>query len=89
MVRSFQEASNYIYIDPAIITRSLSWLVTNQQSNGAFAEPPEGRVIHTDMQVSACVCVHARVLAWVRVCVGAFCVLTSMTCRGVCSGEGG
>lgn len=56
VVRSFQEASNYIFIDPTIITRSLSWLVTNQQANGAFAEPPEGRVIHTDMQVSVCVC---------------------------------
>ncbi|KAH3873347.1 hypothetical protein DPMN_036581 [Dreissena polymorpha] len=49
VVKSFVQAKPYIFIDDAVISKSVTWLVSQQRPDGSFAEP--GRVIHTEMQV--------------------------------------
>ncbi|KAH3723828.1 hypothetical protein DPMN_049623 [Dreissena polymorpha] len=48
VVKSFVQAKPYIFIDDAVISKSVTWLVAQQRPDGSFAEP--GRVINNDMQ---------------------------------------
>ncbi|KAH3723811.1 hypothetical protein DPMN_049605 [Dreissena polymorpha] len=48
VVKSFVQAKPYIFIDDAVISKSVTWLVAQQRPDGSFAEP--GLVIHKDMQ---------------------------------------
>lgn len=48
MLRCFLQAQEFIFIDTAILLRTTSWLLAQQQDDGSFAEP--GRVIHTELQ---------------------------------------
>ena len=51
MAKSFHEARQFIPVDESKITPTLEWIMSNQSDSGSFHEPPNGRVIHTDMQV--------------------------------------
>ena len=51
VAKCFHEAKDYIAVDEEKIARTLVWIIEHQSDNGAFQEPPEGRVIHTNMQV--------------------------------------
>jgi len=51
VMKCFHEAKNYIPIDDSQISVTLNWVINGQSNNGSFYEPPNGRVIHTDMQV--------------------------------------
>jgi len=46
----FREADEYIPVEPGKIAQTMQWIIANQAANGSFAEPPSGKVIHTDMQ---------------------------------------
>ncbi|KAK3607704.1 hypothetical protein CHS0354_016728 [Potamilus streckersoni] len=48
VIKSFVQASPLIYIDPALATKAIDWLLGQANENGTFLEP--GRVIHTEMQ---------------------------------------
>ncbi|KAK2864229.1 hypothetical protein Q7C36_003383 [Tachysurus vachellii] len=48
VLRCFLQAQEFIFIDKAILLRTTSWLLDQQQNDGSFAEP--GRVIHTELQ---------------------------------------
>jgi len=50
VVKCFHQAKNYIAVDDERIAQTMRWLITQQAENGSFAEPPNGRVIHVDMQ---------------------------------------
>jgi len=51
VVKSFKQASVYVYIDNNVLRDSLTWLLRQRDSSkGTWSEPPEGRVIHSDMQ---------------------------------------
>ncbi|KAK3607703.1 hypothetical protein CHS0354_016727 [Potamilus streckersoni] len=51
VIKSFVQASPLIYIDPALATKAIDWLLGQANENGTFLEP--GRVIHTEMQFTA------------------------------------
>jgi len=57
--KCFQEAKDYIAVDETKIARTLDWIVRHQARNGSFREPPEGRVIHTAMQVVSVIILHS------------------------------
>ncbi|KAK3607700.1 hypothetical protein CHS0354_016724 [Potamilus streckersoni] len=48
VIKSFVQASPLIYIDPALATKAIDWLLRQANENGTFLEP--GRVIHAEMQ---------------------------------------
>ena len=52
VLKSFVQGKPYIFIDDAIITKMVDWIVNvkYQNQNGSFWEP--GRVIHKAMQVN-------------------------------------
>lgn len=51
VVKSFAQASPYIYIDPAVVRSAINWLLNQfDTESGTFNEP--GNVIHKEMQVS-------------------------------------
>ncbi|XP_052244580.1 pregnancy zone protein-like [Dreissena polymorpha] len=54
VVKSFVQAKPYIFIDDAVISKSVTWLVAQQRPDGSFAEP--GRVINNDMQGGSAGC---------------------------------
>ena len=49
VVRSFAQASKYIFIDPEELAKSKVWLLSLQQKDGCFKSV--GKVIHKDMMV--------------------------------------
>lgn len=51
VIRSFHQAMKYITIDVTHLEQAIKWLIAHQYDSGDFQEP--GRVIHTEMQVSA------------------------------------
>lgn len=53
VVHCFQQAKakNYIPVDDVKMAATIYWILNHQNENGSFSEPPNGRVIHTDMQV--------------------------------------
>lgn len=51
VIKCFHQAKDYIAVDDKKIAQTLLWLMARQAANGSFAEPPNGRVIHVDMQV--------------------------------------
>ena len=51
VVLTFQKAKPYLAVDDVKIAITLNWIIQHQNDSGLFAEPPNGRVIHTDMQV--------------------------------------
>ncbi|KAK2163266.1 hypothetical protein NP493_1472g00002 [Ridgeia piscesae] len=50
VAKSFHQARSYIFIDSTLVEKTLSWIISRQNSNGSFTEPSGGRVIHKDMQ---------------------------------------
>ncbi|ESO00830.1 hypothetical protein HELRODRAFT_192438 [Helobdella robusta] len=50
VIKVFRQAHDYIPIDDAKIAQTLNFIIPLQAADGSFAEPPLGRVIHTDMQ---------------------------------------
>jgi CD109 antigen len=50
VIKCFHEAKEFIPWDDAKIAETLDWLSRKQAVNGSFAEPVNGRVIHSDMQ---------------------------------------
>ncbi|KAJ8341792.1 hypothetical protein SKAU_G00340830 [Synaphobranchus kaupii] len=48
VLRCFLQARPFIRIDADILSQTATWLVSQQQPDGAFGEP--GRVIHTELQ---------------------------------------
>jgi CD109 antigen len=59
VVKCFHEAQDVLArensetaIDDSTISTTLDWLLRQQKNNGSFFEPPLGRVIHVDMQVT-------------------------------------
>lgn len=61
VIKCFHEAkevvareNSEIAIDDLTISSTLEWLLSQQSDNGSFFEPPFGRVIHVDMQVTLC-----------------------------------
>ncbi|KAJ8341794.1 hypothetical protein SKAU_G00340850 [Synaphobranchus kaupii] len=48
VLRCFLQARPFIRIDTDILSQTATWLVSQQQPDGAFGEP--GRVIHTELQ---------------------------------------
>ena len=50
-IKCFHQAKGFIPVEDSKIAKTLNWIIDNQLSNGTFAEPLEGRVIHTAMQV--------------------------------------
>ncbi|ESN94934.1 hypothetical protein HELRODRAFT_180041 [Helobdella robusta] len=53
VIKCFHQAKKYIPIEDSKIANTMNWIVELQQDDGTFKEPPEGRVIHTDMQVDS------------------------------------
>jgi len=51
VAKCFHEAKGYITVDEEKVANTINWIIRHQSNSGAFQEPPEGRVIHTDMQV--------------------------------------
>ena len=51
MAKCFHEAKGYISVDDDKLANTINWIVSHQSANGAFREPPGGRVCHTEMQV--------------------------------------
>lgn len=50
VVKSFAQASPYIYIDPQVVGKAINWLLNQfDEETGVFGEP--GNVIHKEMQV--------------------------------------
>ena len=49
VVKSFVQASPYIYINIPKVEEALNWMLGQQDGGGAFKEP--GRVLHSGMQV--------------------------------------
>jgi len=52
VAKCFHEAKDYITIDDEKIARTINWTIDHQSDNGAFQEPPGGRVCHAAMQVT-------------------------------------
>ncbi|ESN94944.1 hypothetical protein HELRODRAFT_180051 [Helobdella robusta] len=50
VIKCFHQAKEYIPVEDSKIAATMDWIIGLQADNGTFAEPPEGRVIHTDMQ---------------------------------------
>jgi CD109 antigen len=50
VIKCFHEAKQFVIVDDGKIAVTLNWLANLQAANGSFSEPPNGRVIHTDMQ---------------------------------------
>ncbi|XP_070698418.1 CD109 antigen-like [Pempheris klunzingeri] len=48
VLRCFLQAQPYIQVDWTVLTRATTWLLKQQQAEGAFSEV--GRLIHTEMQ---------------------------------------
>ena len=51
VAKCFHQALDFIPVDDRKIAETLSWLINIQALNGSFSEPPDGRVLHRDMQV--------------------------------------
>jgi len=62
VIAVFRQADEYISVEDVKIAQSINWIIANQAANGSFAEPPLGRVIHTDMQVGSLL--TCRTLFW-------------------------
>jgi len=67
VVLTFQKAKPYLAVDDVKIAITLTWIIQHQNDSGSFAEPPNGRVIHTDMQVSLD-CFLLTIFAFCRHC---------------------
>ena len=50
VLKSFVQATPYIFIDDGAVHKMVDWIVKYQNSNGSVWEP--GRVIHKNMQVN-------------------------------------
>ncbi|KAK6490158.1 CD109 antigen-like [Huso huso] len=48
VLRCFLQARQFIYIDPTVLSRTIEWIVPQQNPTGEFREP--GRVIHSELQ---------------------------------------
>ncbi|XP_041105310.1 CD109 antigen-like [Polyodon spathula] len=48
VLRCFLQARQFIYIDPTVLSRTIMWIVPQQNPTGEFREP--GRVIHSELQ---------------------------------------
>nr|XP_033793757.1 CD109 antigen isoform X2 [Geotrypetes seraphini] len=48
VLRCFLQARSFIYIDPAILQKTATWLIRHQNPSGDFWEP--GRVLNTQLQ---------------------------------------
>ncbi|KAK1171930.1 CD109 antigen-like [Acipenser oxyrinchus oxyrinchus] len=48
VLRCFLQARQFIYIDPTVLSRTIQWIVPQQNPTGEFREP--GRVIHSELQ---------------------------------------
>lgn len=51
VIKCFHEANSFISVDDSKTAVTLNWLLSGQRTDGSFFEPPQGRVIHVDMQV--------------------------------------
>lgn len=49
VLRSFVKAQSFVFIDPAKIAESQTWLEGKQQENGCFAQ--SGKLFHNRMKV--------------------------------------
>ncbi|XP_067949555.1 CD109 antigen-like [Watersipora subatra] len=47
VVKSFQQAKSFIFVDEEIISKAVGWIIRRQNSDGSFPEP--GRIIHKGM----------------------------------------
>lgn len=52
VAKCFHEAEQFIPVEDSKLSVTLTWLLNGQYRNGSFFEQPNGRVIHTDMQVT-------------------------------------
>nr|UCK81477.1 CD109 antigen-like protein [Arenicola marina] len=50
VVKSFYQARDWISPEPSKMIQAVEWMIENQAADGHMAEPPNGRVIHTEMQ---------------------------------------
>ncbi|ESO03845.1 hypothetical protein HELRODRAFT_191785 [Helobdella robusta] len=50
VIKCFHQAKEYIPVEDSKIAATMEWIIGLQGTDGTFAEPPEGKVIHTDMQ---------------------------------------
>ncbi|MGH0123282.1 UNVERIFIED_CONTAM: hypothetical protein FKN15_021022 [Acipenser sinensis] len=48
VLRCFLQARQFIYIDPTVLSRTIQWIIPQQNPTGEFREP--GRVIHSELQ---------------------------------------
>ncbi|XP_029451477.1 CD109 antigen isoform X2 [Rhinatrema bivittatum] len=48
VLRCFLQARSFIYIDPAILQKTATWLIKHQNPGGDFSEP--GRLLHKQLQ---------------------------------------
>ncbi|MGH0137708.1 UNVERIFIED_CONTAM: hypothetical protein FKN15_036571 [Acipenser sinensis] len=48
VLRCFLQARQFIYIDPTVLSKTIEWIVPQQNPTGEFREP--GRVIHSELQ---------------------------------------
>ncbi|XP_067949557.1 CD109 antigen-like [Watersipora subatra] len=47
VVKSFQQAKSFIFVDEEIISKAVGWIIRRQNSDGSFPEP--GRILHKGM----------------------------------------
>ncbi|XP_067949274.1 CD109 antigen-like [Watersipora subatra] len=47
VVKSFQQARSFIFVDEKTILKAVDWIIKRQNSDGSFPEP--GRIIHKEM----------------------------------------
>ncbi|ESN94945.1 hypothetical protein HELRODRAFT_180052 [Helobdella robusta] len=50
VIKCFHQAKEYIPVEDSKIAATMNWIIGLQGTDGTFAEPPEGKVIHKDMQ---------------------------------------
>ena len=48
----FHEAQDVIPVDDGKMANTIRWILRHQSEAGAFSEPPNGKVLHTAMQVN-------------------------------------
>lgn len=48
VLRSFTQAQPFIDIDPYILEKTATWIVSHQSHSGEFQEP--GKVLHSELQ---------------------------------------
>ncbi|XP_033873036.3 CD109 antigen-like [Acipenser ruthenus] len=48
VLRCFLQARQFIYIDPTVLSKTIEWIIPQQNPTGEFREP--GRVIHSELQ---------------------------------------